>query len=104
MSLDALQAKMDSIDRKTKFGIIMRLIEHEAKRCDSDEFRAFIVGLLGSVMNGMTEEVFKQFTAVHKCSEPNCDCHVIAAAATEFFTLLRTDVKKELARRNIAKN
>ena len=100
----ALQLKMDGMTRRQKMDLILMLIAHEGKRCDPDQFRAFVVGTLGNLANGMSDSSFKQFCAVHRCGEASCGCHVIAGEAAKFFKLLREDIKKELSRRSCQRN
>lgn len=97
--MDALEAKMDTLTRQQKIGLILKLIQHEAKRNTTDELRAFVCGMLGRLVDGMTDADFEKFCVVCRCNEPGCDCHVVAGHAVSFFKLLRQDVRKELLRR-----
>ena len=99
MSASNLEAAMDGMTRQQKFKMILTLLAHEAKRNSPDGFRAFVVGLLGNCVNGMSDSVFGQFCMVHRCDQIDCDCHVMAEETCKFLKLLREDVKKELSRR-----
>lgn len=100
MNTNLLQTKLDGMTRQQKIQLILTLLAHEGKKNSADEFRALVVGMLGTFVNGMSDADFKSFCAVHRCDIAGCDCHVIAEAAGKFFTLLREDVKKELSRRS----
>ncbi len=102
--MNQFEAKMDEMTRQHKIDLILRLLAHESKRNSPDEFRAFVVGTLGSFVNKMSDSAFGQFCEVHSCDQIGCNCHVIAEAAAGFFKLLREDVKKELSRRSYRRN
>ena len=91
-------------ERRQKMDLIRTLLAHEAERNSVDEFRALVVGTLGSLVDGMSDSAFEQFCAVHRCDKIGCDCHVIAGEAARFFKLPRADVKKEFARRSCRRN
>jgi len=102
--MSALEAKMAGMTRRQKIELILMLLAHESKRNSPDEFRAFVVGMLGNFVDAMSDSAFEEFSQVHRCDQIGCNCHVIAEAATGFFKLLREDVKREFSRRTHQSN
>jgi len=102
--MNVFEEKMNGMTRRQKIDLILRLLEHESKRNSPDEFRAFVIGMLGNFVNCMADSAFSQFCEVHHCDQIDCDCHKLAEEMAEFLKLLREDVKKEFSRRAHRRN